>query len=348
MLTAHILSNPCILEVTKLNLTDARKIVKESRELNSRLTSRGSSRSSSRSDQASHPMNKTKDPVPLIKAAKKSFWNITGSIPHGNIDYLAINTNLGVRSALRTMVSLGLPSRIMGYFGKHKFEFSIDRHNVKACAITGVRQISTHDGRPRLHPVSIDILNDSLKEPNYDIGDKKIIYKVIVSTSQLVAGKKYVLFRYKNLNDVPTALTEVAESRHESALYFRAEGDTWAVRDIINSNTTAYYRCMEAVTGETERFSPIRPYSPGRPGMADTDTDENFDDTDIDGVNELRDAIFEKDQQKSPHHQPYHLKNRNKLQNVEEVNELPAFMRKRKKKRLFQGSRIYKQEAENF
>ena len=107
----------------------------------------------------------------------------------------------------------------------------------------------------------------------------------------------------KNLNDVPTALTEVAESRHVSALYFRAEGDTWAVRDIINSNTTAYYRCMEAVTGETERFSPIRPYSPGRPGMADTDTDENFDDTDIDGVNELRDAIFGKEQQKSPHHQ---------------------------------------------
>ena len=65
---------------------------------------------------------------------------------------------------------------------------------------------------------------------------------------------------------------------------------------------------MEAVTGETERFSPIRPYSPGRPGMADTDTDENFDDTDIDGVNELRDGIFEKEQQKSPHHQPYHLK----------------------------------------
>ena len=50
---------------------------------------------------------------------------------------------------------------------------------------------------------------------------------------------------------------------------------------------------------ETERFSPIRPYSPGRPGMSDTDTDENFDDTDIDGVNELRDAIFEKEQQKA-------------------------------------------------
>ena len=140
-----MLSNPCILEVTKLNLTDAKKIIKESREQNSRLTSRGSSRSSSRSDQASHSIGKTKDPVPLIKAAKKSFWTITGSIPHGSIDYLAINTNLGVRSALRTMVSLGLPSRIMGYFGKHKFEFSIDRHNVKACAITGVRQISTHD-----------------------------------------------------------------------------------------------------------------------------------------------------------------------------------------------------------
>ena len=67
-----MLSNPCILEVTKLNLTDAKKIVKESREQNSRLTSRGSSRSSSRSDQASHS-GKTKDPVPLIKAAKKSF-----------------------------------------------------------------------------------------------------------------------------------------------------------------------------------------------------------------------------------------------------------------------------------
>ncbi len=63
------------------------------------------------------------------------------------------------------MVSLGLPSREMAYTGTDKFEFSEDRHNVKACVVTGVRQISTHDGRPRLHPVVLDILNDNLKEP---------------------------------------------------------------------------------------------------------------------------------------------------------------------------------------
>ena len=68
-----MLSNPCILEVTKLNLTDAKRIVKESREQNSRLTSRGSSRSSSRSDQASHSIGKTNDPVPLIKQQRSRF-----------------------------------------------------------------------------------------------------------------------------------------------------------------------------------------------------------------------------------------------------------------------------------
>ena len=95
------------------------------------------------------------------------------------MDFLAINTNLSVRSALRTMVSLGLPSRITGFTGTDKFEISVDRHSMKAVVITGIRQISTHDGRPRLHPVVLDILNDNLKEPNYELGEKKLCIKLL-------------------------------------------------------------------------------------------------------------------------------------------------------------------------
>ena len=339
--TPHtLLNNPCIVEVTKLNLNEARNIVKESREIHSRLTSRGSSRSSARSSSEKGNGNtNNEDPVPLIKAAKKAFWNITGSLPNGGMDFLAINTNLSVRSALRTMVSLGLPSRITGFTGTDKFEISVDRHSMKAVVITGIRQISTHDGRPRLHPVVLDILNDNLKEPNYELGEKKVMYKVIVKACKLKVGRKYVLFRYQNLNDVPTALSEVADSRHVSALYFRASEDTWSVRDIINSDCTAYYRCMEAVVGETERFSPIRPYSPGKSSVSDQDDYDDYDEEEgYDHFNGVSPSPLSGDfvhgvQQKKKKNEGkvYILKSNKKLDKLEEVNELPTFMRKRKK-----------------
>jgi hypothetical protein len=352
--TPHtLLFHPCLLEVTKLNLTEAQTIIKENRDIHSRLTSRGSSRSSTRSSSEEHASKANgKDPVPLIKVAKKSFWNITGSIPNGGMDFLTINTNLGVRSALRTMVSLGLPSRVMGYSGRDKFEFSIDRHNVKACAVTGIRQISTHDGRSRLHPVVLDILNDNLKEPNYEQGERKVIYKVIVKACELKIGRKYVLFRYQNLNDVPTALSEVADSRHVSALYFRATEDTWSVRDIINSDCTAYYRCMEAVPGETDRFSPIRPYSPGKSSILEEnentyDNDESFDHFNSPSPSPLSSKFAHAEKSSMQNDgKVYIIKSDKKLDVLDEVEELPIFMRKRKKngtiprlKRLHSGKK---------
>ena len=313
---------PVLLEVKKLDVAVAAKLKEENRRQNGSLMSRGSSRASARS--ARSVSQASEDPVPLIAAARNSVWLTTGSTPHAGTEYLSINTGMSKSSALKTILSLGLSNKVVGSDSR-KYEVSVDRNCINACAVTGVKQILTHDGVPRLLPVEIVITNDAQKEPNPHEGEPKEFLKVNVIVKSLVAGQKYVLFRYKCLNDVPSALSEVADSLHVSALYFRPEEPTWISKEIVASDCTAYFRCMPALQGETERFSPVRPYSPD----FSRNTNDYFRSPDD------FDDFFDDFGPTPPSSLPRKLTIRPKPEKLTEIierNELPDFMRKKNKK----------------
>eukprot|EP00945_MAST-04E_sp_MAST-4E-sp1_P005890 g5890.t1 len=326
--TPYVMENhPILVEVNKLDMAQSINIAKENRRLRASITSRGSSRQSSRSGSAPS----SQDPVPVRAAAKKTCWMITGSNFQSGSEYLTINTCMSVRSSVKTIISLGLPSKITDKSGR-TYEVYVDRSCVNACAVTGVKQIVTHDGVPRLLPVTIDITEDTQREPDPYSGEQIVYYKANVVAKGLVPGAKYVMFRYKSLSDVPTALSEVSDSRHISSLYFRPNDVTWAVREVIASNCTAYFRCMLAKNGETEHFSPVRPFSPSA-------SQNNI------GSNAVSGAMFPNPDGSTiwsatedlDHFQQSNvvsireLQPKTKLRNIEEKNELPVFMRKRKK-----------------
>ena len=96
---------------------------------------------------------------------------------------------------------------------------------------------------------------------------------------------------------------------------------------------------MEAVVGETERFSPIRPYSPGKSSVSDQDDYDDYDEEEgYDHFNGVSPSPLSGDfvhgvqpKKKKNEGKVYILKSNKKLDKLEEVNELPTFMRKRKK-----------------
>jgi len=151
-------------------------------------------------------------------------------------DQLIFNSNFEKKHFIRSFESL-YDTRAMKKNGR-KYEYCIPKNVDYGIAITG-----TADKKKETVPVSLSL--GSWKEPDVSSGSMPEKIHAKITIRDLVPGRKYVLLKYTNYQDVPDS--GFLNDSHNIIYSFKAKKSTEILSDSFMSNTLAIYRCVRDI-----------------------------------------------------------------------------------------------------